>query len=107
MNEVVGKVVRAEVDRLLRIDYSGKPVCVDCLAGKIPAGSGPPFTRIEVRRAVREMTQSPGSLDYLRSFLSHLRKEEGRASSPPPRNRRPHAAARRSTIGLVDCTEAE
>lgn len=77
MNEVVEKVVRAEVDRLLRIDYSGKPVCVDCLAGTIPAGSGPPFTRIEVRRAVREMTQSPGSLDYLRSFLCHLCKEEG------------------------------
>ena len=77
MNEVVEKVVRAEVDRLLRTDYFGKAVCIDCLAGRIPAGSGPPFTRIEIRRAVREMTQSPGSLDYLRSFLGHLCKEEG------------------------------
>jgi hypothetical protein len=62
VNELAGKVIRAEVDRLLRAEYVGKAICFDCLAGKIPAGSGPPFTRFEIRRAVREMTGSPESL---------------------------------------------
>src|SRR4030095_7358834 len=53
----------------------GKAVCIDCLAATIPAGS-PPFTRIEIRRALREMTTSPGSLDFLWSFLCHLCREE-------------------------------
>ena len=77
MHEVVEKVVRAEVERLLRTEYPGQPVCVDCLAGKIPAGSGPPFTRIEIRRAVREITQSPGSLDSVRSSICHLCNKDG------------------------------
>jgi hypothetical protein len=59
VNEVVERLVRADVGRLLRNEYPGKAICVDCLAAAIPAGS-PPFTRIEIRRAVREMTDSPG-----------------------------------------------
>ena len=76
MHEVVEKAVRAEVERLLRAEYPGQPVCVDCLAGKIPAGSGPPFTRIEIRRAVREMMGSPESLNYQPCCLCHLCREE-------------------------------
>ena len=75
MNEVVERVVRADVGRLLHNEYPRKPICIDCLAAAIPAGS-PPFTHIEIRRAVREITESPGSLDFLRSFLCHLCREE-------------------------------
>jgi hypothetical protein len=75
VNEVVERVVRADVGRLLHNEYPGKAVCIDCLAATFPAGS-PPFTRIEIRRALREMTESPGSLDFLRSFLCHLCREE-------------------------------
>jgi hypothetical protein len=75
VNEVVERLVRADVGRRLRNEYPDKAICVDCLAAAIPAGS-PPFTRIEIRRALREVTESPGSLDYLRSSLCHLCREE-------------------------------
>jgi hypothetical protein len=75
VNEVVERLVRADVGRLLHNEYPGKAICIDCLAATIPAGS-PPFTRIVIRRALREMTTSPGSLDFLRSFLCHLCREE-------------------------------
>jgi hypothetical protein len=75
VNEVVEKVVRADVSRLLHNEYPRQAICIDCLAAAIPAGS-PPFTHIEIRRAVREIMESPGSLNVLRSFLCHLCKEE-------------------------------
>lgn len=75
MNEVVERVVRADVGRLLHDEYPRKAICIDCLAAAIPAGS-PPFTHIEIRRAVRGIAESPGSLDFLRSFLCHLCREE-------------------------------
>jgi hypothetical protein len=76
VNEVVEKLVRADVGRLLHNEYPGRALCVDCLAAAIPSGSTP-FTHIEIRRAVRKITESPGSLAYLRSARCHLCKEEG------------------------------
>jgi hypothetical protein len=43
VDEVVERLVRAEVGRLLHNEYPGKAICIDCLAAAIPAGS-PPFT---------------------------------------------------------------
>jgi hypothetical protein len=67
-----------DLDRL-KVRVVGSPIFMETFralgAAAISAGS-PPFTRIEIRRAVREMTGSPGSLDYLRSSLCHLCKEE-------------------------------
>jgi len=48
VNEVVEKVVRADVSRLLHNEYLRQAICIDCLAAAIPAGS-PPFTHIEIR----------------------------------------------------------
>lgn len=62
MNEVVERVVRADIGRLLHNEYPRKAICIDCLAAAIPAGS-PPFAHIEIRRAVREIRESPGSLN--------------------------------------------
>jgi hypothetical protein len=74
VNEVVERVVRADIGRLLHNEYPRKAICIDCLAAAIPAGS-PPFAHIEIRRAVREIRESPGSLNLLRSFQCHLCKE--------------------------------
>ena len=39
VNEVVERLVRADVGRLLHNEYPGKAICIDCLAAAIPAGS--------------------------------------------------------------------
>jgi hypothetical protein len=50
VNEVVERLVRADVGRLLHNEYAGKAVCIDCLAATLPLA---PLRSRESRSVVR------------------------------------------------------
>jgi hypothetical protein len=53
VNEVVEKVVRADVSRLLHNEYPRQAIYIDCLAAAIPAGIGSAPTPVPLARQER------------------------------------------------------
>jgi hypothetical protein len=72
VNDVLNKVVRAEVGRLLRNEFPEKSVCLDCLTRMIHATSGPPYTKAQIRKVVVAVTETRGSLRYFPLFLCQI-----------------------------------